>query len=153
MHNIDGVQAALLEHYQCLLGTAKMRKDRIQEQVISEGPILSEMQIATVLQPVTEGEAKEALWPIPDYFGFFFYKDSWVILGNDVTAAVLDFLNSGKLLKEVNNTILTLIFKVKCPSNVTEYRTIACCNSIYKCITKIICRRIKFVLPDIYSCW
>lgn len=74
-------------------------------------------------------EVKEALWSIPeekspssDDFGSHFYKDSWVIVGNDDTATVMNFFNSEKLLKEVNNTIVTLIPKVKCLSSVTEYR-------------------------------
>lgn len=62
-----------------------------------------------------------------------------------MTNVVIDFFNTGKMLKEINNTILTLIPKVKCPSSVTEYRPIVCCNVIYKAITKIICARMRCV--------
>lgn len=54
-------------------------------------------------------------------------------------------------MKEVNSTIPTLIPKVKCPSSVTEFRPIVCCNVIYKIITNIICNRMKGVLPEIVA--
>lgn len=81
---------------------------------------------------MAEEELKEALWSIPGQkspspYGFrsYFYKDSKEIVGNDVTVAIMDFFNPGKLLKEVNNSILTLIPKLKCPSSV-KYRPMAC---------------------------
>ena len=53
------------------------------------------------------------------------------------------------MLKDVNATTLTLIPKITCPSNVKEFRPIACCNVIFKCITKILCNRLNVVFPDI----
>nr|GEW21080.1 putative reverse transcriptase domain, reverse transcriptase zinc-binding domain protein [Tanacetum cinerariifolium]GEW21164.1 putative reverse transcriptase domain, reverse transcriptase zinc-binding domain protein [Tanacetum cinerariifolium] len=42
-----------------------------------------------------------------------FFKKSWDIIGNDVCNAVRDFFSNGKLLQEVNYTILALIPKGK----------------------------------------
>lgn len=42
-------------------------------------------------------------------------------------AAVLDVLQSGQVLKELNNTLITLIPKARCPQNVSEYRPVSCC--------------------------
>lgn len=60
-----------------------------------------------------------------------------------------DFFNSGNLFKEINTTRLTLIPKVKCLSNVSESRTIACCNVVYKYITKIMCMKLTYIFPYI----
>lgn len=69
-----------------------------------------------------------------------------------MTRAVLDFFTSGKLLKEPNVIVLTLIPpKVTCPNSVMEFRPIACCNTLYKCITKMLCNRLGKILPDIIS--
>lgn len=53
------------------------------------------------------------------------------------------------LLKELNAIILTLIPKVACPSSVSEFRPISCYNVLYKCITKVICNKLRSVLPDL----
>ena len=63
--------------------------------------------------------------------------------------AVLDALNGGSILKEVNTIVITLVPKTKCPQNVSEYRPISCCNTIYKCISKVVCGRLSQVLPDL----
>ncbi|GKC37159.1 putative RNA-directed DNA polymerase, eukaryota, reverse transcriptase zinc-binding domain protein [Tanacetum coccineum] len=49
--------------------------------------------------------------PSPDSYTSVFYKKAWNIVGNDVCSAVHDFFVNGKLLQEVNHTILTLLPK------------------------------------------
>ena len=82
-----------------------------------------------MLRPFTENDVKMALLsipddksPSPDGFGAGFYKDSWSVVGDDISRAMLDFFESGRLLKKVNATVLTLIPKVKCSGSVTEFR-------------------------------
>lgn len=53
------------------------------------------------------------------------------------------------MLNEVNSTTITLIPKLLCPNNVGDYKPVACYNVIYKCITKVICNRLRDVLADI----
>lgn len=59
------------------------------------------------------------------------------------------FFRSGKLLKQVDSTIITPIPKSSCPNSVSDYRPIACCNTVYKIIAKIISARLAEVLPSI----
>jgi hypothetical protein len=80
-----------------------------------------------------------------------FYKKYWHLVGEDITKAVLTCLNSGRILKAINHTNITLIPKVKNPEVVTEYRPISLCNVIYKIISKVLANRLKRILIQIIS--
>lgn len=58
-------------------------------------------------------------------------------------AAIREFFVTGKLLGELNSSIISLIPKVSSPTKVTDYRPISCCKVIYKCISKILSDRLK----------
>ena len=60
-----------------------------------------------------------------------------------------DFFRNGCMLREINCTIIALVPKGPNPSSMHDYRPISCCNTIYKCISKIIVARIKRCIPDI----
>ncbi|XP_022008470.1 uncharacterized protein LOC110907832 [Helianthus annuus] len=107
---------------------------------------------------VSRDEVKDAMFQIndekapgPDGYSAKFFKEAWGIVGNDVTNAVLDFFGNGKLLREVNATVLSMVPKVKAPKYVSEFRPIACCNVLYKCISKVICNRLKGCLDKLVS--
>jgi hypothetical protein len=89
--------------------------------------------------------------PGPDGFSAKFFKASWSIIGDDVCSVVKEFFENEKLLKEINATLISLVPKCKNPSTVTDYRPIACCNVLYKCITKIIYNRTKSSLDQVVS--
>ena len=87
----------------------------------------------------------------PNGFSSLFFKKAWSIVGSDVVEAVESFFNSGCMLREINCTIIALVPKVPNPESMHDYRPISCCNTIYKCISKIIATRIKQCLPEIIS--
>jgi len=90
--------------------------------------------------------------PGPDGFSASFFQKAWPIVGGDVTDAVLEFFYSGRLLKETNATIITLVPKKKHPAVMGDYRPISCCNIVYKVITKILANYLLSGLNDIVSC-
>ena len=105
---------------------------------------------------VTHEEIKNALFSInnskapgPDGFSSLFFKRAWSIIGNDVCEAVADFFSNGCMLCEINCTIIALVPKVPNPNTMHDYRPISSCNTIYKCISKIIVARIKRCIPYI----
>lgn len=63
-------------------------------------------------------------------------------------AAVMDFFTSGKLLREINNIILVMVPKVINATSVEDYTPIAYCNTIYKCITKVLANQVALALKS-----
>ncbi|KAL0446487.1 UNVERIFIED_CONTAM: hypothetical protein Slati_1776600 [Sesamum latifolium] len=119
--------------------------------------IITEEDSNAFLMPVTASEVKMVFFDIAedkspglDGFSSGFYKAAWPVVGEEVTSAILEFFNTGKLLKQVNATLLALIPKVH-PSLVADFRPISCCNVLYKAITKIIVQRLSIVLDQIIS--
>ena len=116
---------------------------------------ISSDQALDPIQNVTPEEIKRVVFrmkadkaPGPDGFSADFFQRSWHIVGEEVTRTVMSFFKYGKLLKEVNHTSLTLIPKISNPSKLSDFRPIACCNFLYKCISGIIANRLKVLLPS-----
>lgn len=51
-----------------------------------------------------------------DGFNGNFYRTNWHTIGNEVIGAVQQFFHTGKMIKEFNQTLITLIPKVPQPS-------------------------------------
>ncbi|GJW05389.1 RNA-directed DNA polymerase, eukaryota, reverse transcriptase zinc-binding domain protein [Tanacetum coccineum] len=145
-----------VKHFQAFLN-----KDGDNEQIEVEGlfkNILSPNEANFMIREVSDKEVKDAMFgigddkaPGPDGFTAKFFKKSWEVTGNDVCKAVREFFMANKMLGEVNATLITLVPKVQHPNKVSEYSPIACCNVMYKCISKIITNRITGCLDKLVS--
>ncbi|XP_062080448.1 uncharacterized protein LOC133785213 [Humulus lupulus] len=118
--------------------------------VIKQGPKITTAHTSLLTAEFSKDEVKIVMFEIPgnkspgpDGFSSYFFQDNWEVVGDKVCEAILSFLHSWKLLKEVNSTTLTLIPKGKCPESVMDFRPIACCNVVYKTATKLICSRLR----------
>ncbi|XP_035845270.1 uncharacterized protein LOC118491527 [Helianthus annuus] len=152
----EGILDALVSHYANFLGT----EDRVATIDLDDICVntLSADVAVNMIRQVTREEVKNAIFntgenkaPGPDGYTSAFFKSSWDIVGEDVSSAVIVFFDNGKLLKQLNHTILALVPKVDTPDSVLDYRLISCCNVIYKCISKIITERIKGSLEKLVS--
>lgn len=68
-----------------------------------------------------------------------------------VIGVVKSFFSTGKLLKSVNKTFITLIPKSDDSKCTKDFRPISLCNFIYKIITKVMVGRLRVVLPKLIS--
>ena len=120
------------------------------------GKVLSIEQQLGLCAPFSDNDIKNALFSIPhtkspgpDGFSSGFFKSTWHITGGMVTNAVRHFLSASKLPDFLGETKLVLLPKVPSPSHAKDFRPISCCNVIYKCIAKLLCMRLKQVLPHL----
>ncbi|XP_074291104.1 uncharacterized protein LOC141617871 [Silene latifolia] len=151
-------QAAAEEFkYTDLLGSSN-HTIPVHKPTVRTGKLITDHHVQQLLKPVSDSEIRQCIFSIPadkspgpDGYTSQFYKDSWDIVGQEVCAGVKDFFHSGQLLKQLNTTNITLIPKGSNPKTVFEFRPIACCNTLYKCIAKLLCNRLGDILPDIVS--
>lgn len=73
------------------------------------------------------------------------------VVGPDVIAVVKEYFGYSFLLSRFNSTSLVLVPKKKCPQTIIDFRPIACCQVVYRCITKMLANRMKLFLPTIIS--
>ncbi|GKE39758.1 RNA-directed DNA polymerase, eukaryota, reverse transcriptase zinc-binding domain protein, partial [Tanacetum coccineum] len=109
-----------------------------------------------MVRAVVDYEIKDAMFSIdddkatgPDGFTLKIFKSAWSVVGSDVCAAVKEFFSSGKILGEFNTKLISLIPRLQTSLKVIDYRPIAGCNMIYKCISKVITNRLKEGLSEL----
>jgi len=119
-------------------------------------PVVTAEENSFLIKPITDKEIHDAVFQMDPYkapgsdgFGASFYQDHWAIIKDPLCVAIKDFFRSGKLLKEVNHTLITLIPKVANPVSTAHFRPISLCNTIYKVLAKILVTRMKPILQRI----
>ncbi|CAH9100586.1 unnamed protein product [Cuscuta epithymum] len=155
--SIDHVGNEFVKFFIDLFGT-EMETFSFDHSVLGTGPLIEPSVHDSLLSPITNKEIKDALFDIgdnkapgPDGYSSAFFKKNWNIVGGDVIRATREFFNSGKMLKQLNHTVIALIPKTSHSPKVSDYRPISCTNVLYKIITKIIAARIIPTLPGLIN--
>ncbi|XP_074301571.1 uncharacterized protein LOC141632971 [Silene latifolia] len=107
-------------------------------------------------QEVENKEIQNALFsiasnksPWQDGFSAQFFETSWNTVKYKFCADVKGFFTTGNMPKQANTTLLALIPKKPVVSTVMHNRPIACCTVFYKTVSKVLCSRLKPLLPII----
>ncbi|XP_019181686.1 PREDICTED: uncharacterized protein LOC109176751 [Ipomoea nil] len=121
-------------------------------------PRVTQTQNESLLRPFELIDVKEALFamapdkaPGPDGMNPGFYQHFWDIVGNDISAFILNCLNNRIFPSNLNNTDVVLIPKKKTPEVVADFRPIALSNVIYRIMAKMITQRMKPLMESIIS--
>lgn len=152
----DHIASEISQFYKRLLGTRSPSLQGVDSHTVQKGPKLSIKSQDLLIAPVTQDQIEAAMKSIKDSkapgldgFNALFFKKTWPVIKDDVSAAIMDFFQGKPLLKQWNCTSITLIPKVESPSYVKEYRPIACCTVLYKIISKILTGRLAQVIGEV----
>lgn len=115
----DDIKMEATSFYENLLSKDQRDSNQATAVVTQSIPCLVNQSHNDMLQRMaTEKEVKSGLFlmeankaPSLDGFPAGFFQKNWEIVGKDVWYAVKEFFSKGKLLKQWNNTFLTLIPK------------------------------------------
>ncbi|XP_062118352.1 uncharacterized protein LOC133831968 [Humulus lupulus] len=132
-------------------------KNGIVSFITEEGKLVDNFsEQLQLLKPFSKKEIRDSFFvipitksPGPDGFGSGFFKAIWHDIGDEVCAAITQCFETVYFPSELHETTLSLIPKVANPSRAVDYRPIACCSTLYKCMAKLICKRLALVLPDL----
>lgn len=78
-------------------------------------------------------------------------KKNWKLVGPTVISFVKKLWYENELISSISNTLLVLIPKVNKLEFISLFRPVALCNTVYKCLTKLIARKIKPILNNCIS--
>ncbi|KAL0661041.1 hypothetical protein Bca4012_097878 [Brassica carinata] len=87
--------------------------------------------------------------PGPDGFAAEFFWEAWEVVGSDAVGAVREFFESGRLLKQFTATTISLIPKVTGADQLSAFRPISLCSTIYKVIARILKKKLKLCISEV----
>lgn len=144
----DVIQEEMVSFYRKLLGSAASSLSAVHIPTLGSGNKLSTSVRNWLSREVTTIEIDQALKSIGDDkapgldgLNVVFFKKTWHIIKMDVYKAVLKVFRINTLLAQYNCTSINLVPKVPNPTKVKDFRPIACCNVIYKLVSKILTTR------------
>nr|GEZ92621.1 hypothetical protein [Tanacetum cinerariifolium] len=133
-YSSDQILIKFVNHFQKFLGVQKGKECLALDCNL----FISKINIQVALKmvdEVTNDEIKDAVVDIEDNkapgpYGFTakFFKKAWQIVGTNVCCAIKELFAKGKLLWELNATLITLVPNITTPNKVSDFRPIACCN-------------------------
>ena len=156
MEELEVVVAVASDYFENLFQAGVC--DRLEECLDAVPQMVTEEMQEAFSGEFTAEEVRVALFQMgptkalgPDGMNALFFQKLWHIVGEDVVMTILDFLNNGHVLPEINHINIVLIPKVKNLEKMSNFRHISLCNVIYKIMSKVLANRLKRVLPYLVS--
>ncbi|XP_013608309.1 PREDICTED: uncharacterized protein LOC106315086 [Brassica oleracea var. oleracea] len=150
------VENVAVQYFRDLFSTSSPTELDASLRFISEK--VSHTDNMILLEKPSEHEIRKALFEInpdkapgPDGMTSKLFQKFWREMRQDIIRLVQDFFETGSFDPLLNQTNICLIPKKKKPRDMTEFRPISLCNVSYKIISKLLCKRLKRVIPRLIS--
>lgn len=78
-----------------------------------------------------------------------FFQTQWHTIKLILHELLITVFDTCKIPPNMNHTLITLIPKIEHADNITHFRPIGLCNTIYKIVTKIIVNKIKPLMEEL----
>lgn len=89
--------------------------------------------------------------PGMDGFQAVFFQSQWPIIGDSLCNMVFDIFREPSKVRDINETLITLIPKVEQVRNIKHFRPISLCNVSYKVITKLLANRLRLIMGKLVN--
>ncbi|XP_020695245.1 uncharacterized protein LOC110108792 [Dendrobium catenatum] len=129
---------------------------RIRLHFFPPGNVISTELGRSLTDPFTDIEIKKAVYSGAsnsthglDGLNFEFFKTSWVVTGTTVCNAIKSFHQNAYIPRSIKATAITLIPKSNHAETLSDFRSIALCNTSYKIIAKLLAVRMKSLMVHI----
>ena len=151
-----GIEQVATEYFQCLFTSSQPGDFDEALRYVTEK--ITPAMNASLTCPTSDHEIEQAVKDInpdkapgPDVMTSLFYQSFWETTAKDIINTVKEFFSSDALDRRLNQTNICLIPKTDRPREMAEFRPISLCNVSYKIISKILCQRLKKLLPKVIS--
>lgn len=121
-------------------------------------PMVNDEDNAFLIRPFEAAEFKDAIFdmkpdkaPGPDGLNPAFYQRYWKLIGDDLFAESMKWIDHGYFPPSLNDTNICLIPKCDNPENMQDLRPISLCNVLYKVFAKVLANRLKSTLSKVIS--
>ena len=148
----------MYSYYKDLLGQIPLRYASSDFSLMAQGKVLTIGQQINLCKPSTDADIQEAMFSIPNHksrgpdgFSSGFFKSSWHSTVPLVCAMVKQFFRLGHIPLFISATKMIVLPKVPHPQTASDFCLISCCNVTYKVIMKLLCLRLKMVLPSLIN--
>ncbi|KAF7822054.1 reverse transcriptase [Senna tora] len=123
-----------------------------------EVPCITNEEKLSLTTPLSSEEIEHALFLMkpdkahgPDGLPPMFFQRFWPVVKDELIASVKSFFDRGYLLKELNQTLITIIPKNQCPEQFKDFRPITLCNVIVKIISIVLVIRMQPLMQRVIA--
>lgn len=139
-----------IQFYKQLLGSPAPKTSSVRAEILALGHKLDLPKKMGLMKSFTVGDIKRVVFSIhhAKSLGHDGYSS---VIGLEISEPVLEFFHGGRMLKNINHTMLVVLAKKKNRQNAQEFRLLACCTVLFTIISKLFCQRLKEVLPELVN--